>query len=145
MGKNKGTDNNLSVRSSEAAPRKRVLVNGRGMPFDALAGACMIDTRNRTQVGRLTKALKDIRGYFAEEVGDAATTAEEFEGALARAIVARARLYQQRFPRAALTPTALSAWWHQLVVAEVQDAQARQQTRDLLDRMKRKGIGREGH
>lgn len=91
-------------------------MKGRNLPFDALAASCNIDVRNKAQLGRLTKALKDIREYFAEEVEGAAAgvTDEQYETALARAIAARARLYSQRFPKAELTPTALSAWWHQL-------------------------------
>lgn len=147
-----GSGVGLVSESLEPRKRKQVRVNGRNLPFDALAASCGIDTRNRAQVGRLTKALKDIRAYFAEEVGEAAAgvTDEDYEAALAKAILTRARLYSQRFPRVELTPTALAAWWHQLarpsgqgrVLTELDRAHAAQLP-NPLDEFKRKHLGGE--
>ena len=119
-------------------PSQVTKVEGRNLPFDALARACGIDTRNRQQVGRLTKALKDIRGYFAEEVGtpsDLHVTPARWEHGLALAIESRVQLYRRRFPRAECTPTAISAWWHQLAAQAVIDTRAAAVTRSALDMM----------
>lgn len=91
-------------------------VNGRNLPFDALVAVCNIDVRNPDQVGVLTKAIKDIRAYFWEEVREVAldATPEEYEAALARAVVARANEYQARFDGIDVTPRGLSKWWHQM-------------------------------
>jgi len=120
--------------------RDLIKVGGRNLPFDALVEACSIDTRNKAQVGQLTKALKDIRWYFDEEIRGMTAQfptvtdvgAEEFEQALAKAIHARAQAYRRRFRNAELTPTALAKWWHQLVIGAAQDAHAAQATRDFL-------------
>lgn len=97
-------------------PRQARPPRKRNLPFDALQSACSIDTRNAGQLGRLTRALKEIRGYFTEEVAGVDCTPEEFDIALAKAITVRARLYRQRFPRVELTPNALSMWWHQVAI-----------------------------
>lgn len=114
---------------------KLTKVGGRNLSFDALADACAIDVRNKAQVGQLTKALKDIRGYFDEEVGALPdVSAEEWEQALAMAIHARASVYRQRFGRQVeLTPTALSKWWHQLAHQAISDQAEMERTRRLLD------------
>jgi len=97
-------------------PARRI--QGRHISFDALAAACgNIDTRNRSLTAQLSRALKDIRGYFWEETDGLPTgvTMDEWELSLARAIHARAKLYRNRFPGAEITPTALAKWWHQLL------------------------------
>lgn len=99
----------------EPVPHRLVKVDGRNLPFDALAVSCNIDVRNRAQSKRLASALKDIRAYYYEDVGHPdGVTDEEWEMHLARAIHARAAVYRERFSGVELTPTALSAWWHQL-------------------------------
>jgi len=90
-------------------------VQGRNLPFDALAAACRIDTRNARQMKIVGLACSEIRAYFHEEVGvPDGVTPQEWEQALARAIHARANAYRERFPNAELTPIALAKWWHQV-------------------------------
>lgn len=113
---------------------KLTKIEGRNLPFDALAEACSIDTRNKAQVSQLTKALKDIRSYFAEEVGTQPhVTPEEWEQALALAVRTRASAYRARFRNAELTPTALAKWWHQLVQSAVAAAAEAAETRSMID------------
>lgn len=95
-------------------------VDGRNLAWDALVRACSLDARNRAQRGRLAAALRDIRRYAWDDLTPSARDvldAAEFERFVAAEVERRARLYRERMPRATLTPTALSAWWHQVEVA----------------------------
>lgn len=87
-----------------------VKIDGRNLGFDALAEVCRVPLENRQRVSQMTKALKEIRAYFAAEHPSVAGGA--FEHALAEEIRQRARMYRARMPGAALTPTALAKWWH---------------------------------
>jgi hypothetical protein len=122
-----------TVEMDRAAVTK---IEGRYLAFDALATACGLDIRNKSQVGLLTKALKDIRVYFDEEVGPQDVSPEVWERALAKSITARAQAYRRRFKdRVELTPTALAKWWHQLVLGVVADAEVAQESRDMINRV----------
>jgi hypothetical protein len=66
--------------------------------WDALASVLGSQPETDSERGRWNKALKDIR--------DAGGTAQDIQ--------ARAKSYRQRYPDAALTPTALSANWGSL-------------------------------
>jgi hypothetical protein len=89
---------------------KIVKVDGRNLPFDALADTCSVPLQNRARVSQMTQALRDIRDYFAEERPELA--GEDFERELAGEVVRRGRLYRERMKGATLTPTALAKWWH---------------------------------
>lgn len=114
-------------------------MQGRNLPFDALAAVCNIDTRNQTQVKRMTFALKRIRAYFYEEVEalgiPEGLTPEDWEYSLARAIEVRAEKYRIRFRNAELTPTALEAWWHQMAQARTAGPQSDPQLQAIIDEM----------
>lgn len=87
-----------------------VKIDGRNLGFDALAETCRVPIQNKARVSEMTKALKDIRGYFAAENPNLG--AADFEQRLAGEIVRRAGVYRVRMSGATLTPSALAKWWH---------------------------------
>lgn len=102
-----------SANVETTSPRKApdlTKIDGRNLPFDALANECGVPLANKARVAQMTAALKDIRGYFSTERADLG--GEPFERALAEEVVRRASFYRQRWSDRTLTPTALAKWWH---------------------------------
>lgn len=97
------------VDLTPAAPKAKK-IDGRNLGFDALAEACAVDTRNRTRVGEVTRALKDIRVYAAD--GWTAGAGEPFERHVAGEIARHAKLYREAMRDLTMTPLALAKWWH---------------------------------
>lgn len=89
----------LNEKNPMRSPRKRDFV------FDALAEVCGVDVDKATkrERGGIAKAAAEIR------------EASEFAGfayaSVLAAVQARARMYRNRYPNAALTPNALAMHW----------------------------------
>jgi hypothetical protein len=98
-------------------PPKAVRVEGRNLPFDALALHGNADPRSRT--GEITAALKKIRGYVWSEltvearqaVATSSDGAATFERIVAAEVADKAHTYRATMGGAWLTPTALAKWW----------------------------------
>lgn len=87
------------------AKKKKSGARERNVAFDALLAACGMPMTGLTgpEAGRVVAALRDIREAMPDDI-----TLE----ALASEIASRAARYKAEWPKAELTPTALSANWN---------------------------------
>jgi hypothetical protein len=101
---------------------KLTKIDGRDIAFDALAEQCGIrqgSPRLREVAialnGRKGHPEEGIRAQFhAEAKPDIYVTPQGWESELVTWIHRRVKLYRQKMPGAALTPTALAKWWTDL-------------------------------
>lgn len=94
-----------SSRQAPVAKKKKGGARERNPVFDAMLVACGMPMTGLTgpEQGRVVAALRDIREAMPDDITEAALVAE---------IGRRASRYKAEWPRAELTPTALSANWN---------------------------------
>lgn len=107
----------LAVQGNREAP-KRVEVQGRNLPWDAIVTATKADSI--AERGLISKALETIRKLVWRDLPDPAKAiieAAQFEQVIADAIKDHAEIYERTWPTMELTPTALAKNWTRIIVS----------------------------
>lgn len=108
--------NTLAPAAREYDPLKGTKIDGRNLPFDALAGETHADVD--IEGGKIAVALKVIRRACVRDWPVIESLdAKSAEAFIATEIAVRAQQYRERWPEIELTPTALASNWSRVTTA----------------------------